>query len=231
MKRFFLNRLLFVFILIYSVNTNSQTFYVKGDSLLTEKIFLEQLDVLKKEFKNKSVRFKIIEKVIRNDSIILNPTIMVRDKRFPFNNDIYKLLNHSIPEFLLKNIQGEFESNSSVIRKTTLVCIWSSKYFDGRDIIKKLNDLDASDDVDVVVICTDKLKDKWIKKFARFPILLDGSRYIKKSLGVSTYPTYFIVNDSQEIKYIFSKYPEKTDKRKIYSINPTIQKIIEEIKI
>ena len=239
MRAFLFLFFLICFKTIY-VQTNYYTFNI--DSIFSEQLFFFSFDSLSNKLPNNlTLKPVIYHRIIKNDSIInyLNFVVSKKDTfslldklsenvqndtdknnlkedgfKYTFQQDsLFLLLGKKLPEFSLKDLEGNNFSSKQLIGKPTLINYWSIYC---KPCVKEISDLNK---------LRDKYKNKMIfiaitesacskgelenflhRKPFNFKILTLGDEY-KKELKIQSIPVNIFIDGNGIIKSIQKNYP------------------------
>lgn len=201
-----------IFFLLISNYCNSQNFVKIGDSILSEVDFQSHYKTIKQYYFPKETELNYFEEVTKNDSLIKNAHISVYMNKSEHSRGFFYLLNKPFPDFKLKDSNNITYTNSSVIDKSTLVCILSSRSIPSMKRIKALNSLYFNNKFNVIGFIKDeRIKQSQLRKI-KFPLLLNSSQWLDDNFKNYYTPTFLILDDRGFVTYLFPGYPHKNTK-------------------
>ncbi|SMO53469.1 TlpA family protein disulfide reductase [Solitalea koreensis] len=245
MKKLLLPLLLMLFQFGYG-QTNYYTF--NADSLYSERSVRSAFETVVKSLpKNYLLKPTIYHRIIKKDSIINYLEFQAlksdssTDNKFEvtFKQDsLFLLLNKKLPQFKLRDLNGNEFSSTQLIGKPSLINLWAIACKPCVEEIPKLNELKEryGDKMNFVAItentcAKDDLKNFLIRKPFNFEMLENGEEY-KKTLKIPALPRNIFVDKEGFIRYIQRNYPFDINRETgetIYPVNNYFLTIIEEL--
>jgi thiol-disulfide isomerase/thioredoxin len=247
-----MRKLLFPVLLLLSILSLGQTNYYtfNTDVLISEGMVRAVCKEAEKTIPgNYMLVPTIYHKVEKGDSVINYLTFSAqpcglnsnRDFKFTFVQDsLFLLLDKKLPEFKLKDLEGNEFSSDQFLGKPALINFWGIYCGPCVEEIPKLNELKAEygNKMNFIAITEKEVSTEALKKFLdKTPfnyLILENSHEYKKALKIGGIPKNIFIDQDGYIRSIQGNYPFKTDGKtgeKIYQEDNSFKKIIEELTL
>lgn len=239
--------MLLLFVEISFGQTNYYSF--NSDSIYSEKRIKQIFELIIKTNPNSFfITPTIYHRIVKNDSTINYLSFVVQKKestdnksrfKFEFKQDsLFLFLNKKLPDFKLKDLNGNEFSSSRLIGKPTLINYWAIycgpcvAEFPQLDELKvkygaKMNFIAIAENT-----CTEGELNKFLEKHPfSFYILQNGEEY-KKTLKIGAIPRNIFIDKNGIIRYIQANYPYEIDQKtgkKIFTENNIFVRNIEKL--
>ncbi len=228
-------KILLLILIIYSANNLfSQEYYQIKDKVLTKEKLDAKLNKLKNELQQKnldtvefSFYYKILNSFFRNDSLINDIEIVEKtlSKKNLFNEKIFALKGKELPEFQLKDLDGNTVTSESLKGKVTFINLWFTSCPPCIKEIPQLASLKKKygDKVNFVAITFNssyKVK-AFLDKHKEFNYthLVDAREYLYDTLDNKSFPKNIILNKENKLIYIDNGIPVSETKVESKAIN------------
>lgn len=211
-----------IFLFFNSISFSQEFYISKNDIIYSKKELIKEIDNRNKKYKNLKSKFKTHDLICNykvTDSIRKQDSIIYKFV-YTFNHisnkseRIYNLINKKLPEINLKNLDSKKITLSSLTGKPTLINLWFTKCFPCIKEIPLLNILKKKyrNKINFLAITYNSKKEVTnflkVNKFD-FTHLINGRKYISKTLGNIAYPKIMIINKNGIIEYIGDGIPVK----------------------
>lgn len=242
---------LFPLLLLIAELSFGQTYYTfNSDSLFSELAVRAKFEeVLKTLPKKYFLTPTVYHRIIKHDSIINYISFIAKksdsiksNSKFElvFEQDsVFLLLNKKLPEFELKDLNGNKFSSFQLIGKPTLLNYWAIYCAPCVAEIPELNKLKEKygDRMNFIALTENICKDDDLIEFTgKHPfnfILLENAEFYKKSLKIRAIPRNLFIDKEGYIRYIQGNFPyipfDPQKGTKEYNDNNYFVKIIEEL--
>ncbi len=237
--------MLLLFVEISFGQTNYYSF--NSDSIYSEKRVKQIFEIIiKSDPDSFFVTPTIYHRVLKNDSTINYLSFVMKKKKsvndksrfkFEFKQDsLFLFLNKKLPEFNLKDLNGNEFSSTKLIGKPTLINYWAIycgpcvAEFPQLDELKakycaKMNFIAIAENT-----CTEGELNKFLEKHPfSFHILQNGEGY-KKTLKIGAIPKNIFIDKEGIIRYIEENYPSEIDQKTGKKIFPENNIFVRNIK-
>lgn len=218
-----------VLTLLFLQGVTAQKYFKIENDMVDEASFKKGLALIAEEYDPEIVTYKTFERVMVQDSVIENVTIVIMAEEE--DEEVYRVfdfLDQSLPNFKFKDGMGLPVSKGKFLGKYTLVALYKEPGQLRGSHVKSLNALVETGAYNAVALIAKNGDAKSKVRKANFPILNECISWYIENISIPESPKFLVLDENGKLRYIFQDFPDKQST--VRPIDPEHLKIFDILK-